>query len=398
MLKIKRIPITKIDPAPYNPRVDLKPTDPAYEAIVASLDEFGCVQPLVWNKRSGNLVGGHQRLKVLQARGDTEVDVSVVDLAPAREKALNLALNKISGRWDKSLLSDLLADLAQAPDLDLGLTGFQPPEVEELLAGEDSGETADDLEDTVADQPVVTEPGDLIELGRNREHRLLCGDATDPTTLSKLFENQRAALCFTDPPYGVAYDRTARPLKSSKKSTRKRQRCDRKPLDRDLLQNDDLSASEYRSWFSGVADGLDEWLGPGRSFYIWNGHKQFGLMHDQLTERGFKISSVIAWAKESFSPGFGDFNEQVEYCLYGWKGGAKHRWFGPKTASTLWEVSRDRGGGNVHPTQKPLELAERAIRYSSKRGEVVFAVCSLGYIYQSLFQQAKTCEKSLMDV
>lgn len=102
-MQIQTVPIDRLNPAPYNPRVDLKPTDAAYRAIVTSLDEFGCVQPLVWNRRTGNLVGGHQRLKVLRARGDTEVQVSVVDLTEPREKALNLALNKVDGRWNRYL-------------------------------------------------------------------------------------------------------------------------------------------------------------------------------------------------------------------------------------------------------------------------------------------------------
>ncbi|MEM1108876.1 MAG: DNA modification methylase [Planctomycetota bacterium] len=368
-MNIQTVPISRINPAPYNPRVDLKPTDPAYRAIVSSLDEFGCVEPLIWNSRTGHLVGGHQRLKVIQARGDTEVTVSVVDLPETREKALNLALNKVGGRWDRDLLTDLLADLSQAPGLDLDVTGFQPPEIEDLLADRD-GDACPEPDGVLSgDEEPITQRGELITLGRHGEHRLLCGDATMPDDLDQLFGEDRASLCFTDPPYGVAYDRTARPAPRKKGKITKR--VGRKPSS-DLLLNDDLSASKYRAWLAKVLDRLDDRLAPGRSYYIWNGHKQFGLMHDQLTERGFKVSAVIAWAKESFSPGFGDFNEQVEFCLYGWRGGARHRFFGPKTTSTLWNVPRDRTGAGIHPTQKPLELAERALRYSSKKGEIIY--------------------------
>jgi DNA modification methylase len=367
MLKIERIPISRIDPAPYNPRVDLKPTDPAYKAIVASLDQFGCVQPLVWNRRTGHLVGGHQRLKVLQARGDKHVDVSVVDLPLAQEKALNLALNKVGGRWDTNLLTELLADLVQTPELDLGATGFELPEIEELLAQNTSDEPESIAGRSKSDGPIVTKPGDLIELGRQGEHRVLCADATDPKNLAMLFGDQRASLCVTDPPYGVAYDRNARPKPRGSSKSQPKKACSN-----DAIVNDDLSPSKYRQWFPKVLAGIEEYLAPGRSYYIWNGHKQFGLMHDLLNERGFKVASVIAWIKESFSPGFGDFNEQVEFCVYGWKGGARHRWFGPKSASTAWEISRDRVGVGPHPTQKPLELIERSIRYSSKRDEIVY--------------------------
>ncbi len=107
-MKLKRLAIDRINPAPYNPRLDLAPGDPEYEKLKRSIDEFGCVEPLVWNRRTGNLVGGHQRLKVLLAQGDTAADVSVVDLPPQREKALNIALNKISGDWDPRKLAGLL--------------------------------------------------------------------------------------------------------------------------------------------------------------------------------------------------------------------------------------------------------------------------------------------------
>ncbi|MHC5035376.1 MAG: hypothetical protein ACYTFZ_10105, partial [Planctomycetota bacterium] len=104
-MEIRSVPISRLNPAPYNPRKDLRPGDPEYEAIKRSILEFGCVDPLVWNRRTGNLVGGHQRLKVLQNDlGAEEADVSVVDLPPEREKALNVALNKIQGDWDKDKL------------------------------------------------------------------------------------------------------------------------------------------------------------------------------------------------------------------------------------------------------------------------------------------------------
>src|SRR4051812_46587337 len=133
-MKIARIAIGRLDPAPYNPRLDLKPGDPDYERLKRSLEEFGCVEPLVWNKRSGHLVGGHQRLKVLAANGDTHADVSVVSLSPEREKALNIALNKISGGWDEAKLAQLLDELSRTPGFDVELTGFDVPDVEALLA------------------------------------------------------------------------------------------------------------------------------------------------------------------------------------------------------------------------------------------------------------------------
>ncbi len=131
-MDIQTIPIRKVKAAAYNPRKDLKPGDPEYEKLKKSLAEFDLVEPLIWNKRSGNLVGGHQRLKVIQERGDNEVQVSVVDLAPAKEKALNLALNKISGEWDMPLLKDLLEEI-NTGEFDIEITGFDDKEIEDLM-------------------------------------------------------------------------------------------------------------------------------------------------------------------------------------------------------------------------------------------------------------------------
>ncbi|WP_375140430.1 ParB N-terminal domain-containing protein [Brevibacillus sp. HB2.2] len=123
-MDIRKIPLSKINPAPYNPRIDLQPGDIEYEKLKRSIEEFGCVETLVWNERTGNLVGGHQRFKILvNELGSTEVNVSVVDLDDIREKALNIALNKISVAWDEEMLAQVLAEL-QESDLDVELTGF----------------------------------------------------------------------------------------------------------------------------------------------------------------------------------------------------------------------------------------------------------------------------------
>ena len=131
-MKIETIDISKINPAVYNPRKNLKPGDADYDKLKKSIDEFGCVEPLIWNKRTGNLVGGHQRLKILKERGDKEVEVSVVDLGDQKEKTLNIALNKISGDWDMPLLKDLLEEL-DTGDFDMDLTGFDEKEIEDLM-------------------------------------------------------------------------------------------------------------------------------------------------------------------------------------------------------------------------------------------------------------------------
>ena len=131
-MKIKTLPIAQIKPAKYNPRKNLTPKDAEYKKLKRSIEKFGYVEPIIVNERTGNVVGGHQRLKVLQDIGTKEVEVSVVDLSEAEEKALNIALNKISGDWDMPLLNKLLEDLSKS-NFDISLTGFDKKETDEAL-------------------------------------------------------------------------------------------------------------------------------------------------------------------------------------------------------------------------------------------------------------------------
>lgn len=149
-MNIQRLPIEKLIPAPYNPRVTLKPGMPGYKRLERSLREFDLVQPLVWNQRTGHLVGGHQRLEILKARGDREVDIVVVDLPLAKEQALNVALNNplVGGAWDAGKLIDVMQELQASPEIDLALTGFDERELADLLLSPDvsCGDDDDDLD------------------------------------------------------------------------------------------------------------------------------------------------------------------------------------------------------------------------------------------------------------
>ena len=360
---IEKIPVSKINPAVYNPRIDLKPGDVEYEKLKKSITEFGYVESIVWNKRTGMLVSGHQRFKILQAQGIQEVEVSVVDLPVEKEKALNLALNKIRGEWDEDKLAALLEELNASVDLDVTLSGFDVPEVSEILdrfheVPKDDNFDFDGAVDSINE--AVTKPGDLIELG---SHRILCGDSSKPDDLEKLLGKTKINLLHTDPPYNVDYYGGNRPNASSRPK-------DCKHWNR--IYADNMSQEDYEKWLKGIFINAEPYLASGAAMYIWNGHRQFGPMYSMLTEIGVHVSCVITWSKERFAIGFGDYNQQTEFCLYGWKehNGA-HSWHGPNNESTLWQIHRDATKEYIHPTQKPIAIAQRAIRNSSSRGDIV---------------------------
>jgi len=359
---IKKVLVSEINPAVYNPRLDLQPEDPEYQKLKKSIATFGYVDPLLWNERTKTLISGHQRLKILIEQGLTEVEVSVVDFSIEQEKACNLAMNKISGRWDDNKLAVLLEELQKMPDFDVGLTGFDIPEVSEILdRAEEAKEDGFDLEKNLNNTgKAITQKGDLIMLGR---HRLLCSDSSNPEEIKRIIGNAKVNLIFSDPPYNVNYYGGNRPIPNARP---------KKSRDWQRIYNDNLSQSEYEEWLKTILKNVTPYLAPGAPCYLWNGHAQFGPMHSMLTELGFHVSCVITWAKESFAIGYGDYNNQTEFCLYAWKAdNGAHAWYGPTNESTLWQIKRAPTGSYNHPTTKPVALAHRAIKNSSKRGDIV---------------------------
>jgi hypothetical protein len=202
-MNIQKIAAEWLNPAKYNPRKDLKPTDAEYKKLKRSIETFGYVEPVIWNERSGNIVGGHQRYKILVDSGVTEIDCVVVDLDNDNEKALNIALNKIQGEWDEDKLSEIFIGF-DISGFDSELTGFDSDEIEALFKPQ--GCVEDDFDEEKAKKDIeenggaVTQPGDIWLLG---EHKLICGDSTLPETFEKLLNGQKAQLCITSPVYGV---------------------------------------------------------------------------------------------------------------------------------------------------------------------------------------------------
>ncbi len=208
---IEKIKTKLLIPADYNPRKDLKPGDPEYEKLKRSLEEFGYVEPVIWNKTTGRVIGGHQRLKILLSMGMDEIECVVVEMDEQKEKALNIALNKISGDWDKDKLAQLITDL-NASDFDVSLTGFDPGELDDLFKDslKDNIKEDDFDVDSELKKPAISHLGDVWILG---QHRLVCGDSTRKDTFDVLMDGKAANLVVTDPPYNVNYEGSAGKIK-----------------------------------------------------------------------------------------------------------------------------------------------------------------------------------------
>ena len=346
-MEIRTLNIDQLVPADYNPRKKLKPGDAEYEKLKRSLQEFGYVDPVIWNERTGHVIGGHQRLQVLIDSGETEVQVSVVDLDEDQEKALNIALNKISGEWDMAALAELLDELKRT-DLDLALTGFDADEVDELFRKmQTTDEVKEDDFNVDAATAGITEPvsklGDIWQLGR---HRLMCGDATVAADVERLMDGKKADMVFTDPPYGVEYTGGLQ-FKDGEVEKNNRQ----------MIKNDE-SDDIYTEVIPVIASICN---GP---CYTWFADTKASKLYTAVEAVG-DIHSLIIWVKNG---GYGALNanykQKHEPCLYWKPKGKKLNFVGPTTETTIWEICKD-GVNKLHPTQKPVELAAKAIKNHS---------------------------------
>jgi len=344
-MDIQTLPVTKLVPAEYNPRKDLKPGDPEYEKLKRSITEFGYVEPVIWNRNTGHVVGGHQRLKVLIDTGVTEVECVVVEMSEEKEKALNVALNKISGDWDKEKLSLLIADL-QGADFDVSLTGFDAVEIEKLLnSGKDAEDDSFDV-DAELEKPAFSKLGDVWTLGR---HKVICGDSTKPETYTTLLEGKHANLILTDPPYGIDYDKgVAGKIKNDK------------------FESDECFYQFLHDAFSAMAG----YLATDGAAYVFHADSKGLTFRRAFEDAGFKLSGCCIWAKNTFTLGRSDYQWCHEPCLYGWKKSGKHIWYGDRKQSTIWNFDKP-SRSEKHPTMKPVPLLAVPMKNSTQTNGVV---------------------------
>lgn len=348
--RIEHWPTTKLLPYVRNAR---QHSDEQIAQIAASIAEFGFVNPILTGA-DGVLVAGHGRLAAARKLGLPTVPVVVLDhLTPTQRRALVLADNRLAelSTWDNDLLRIELEAL-QDDGFDLDLTGFDADALAELLAGEEpehEGQTADDAVPEMPEES-VSKPGDVWRLG---PHRLVCGDATTTEAYARLFpDGERADMVFTDPPYNVNYANSARDKLRGKH--------------RPIL-NDALGEGFYDFLFDALALIMAHTRG---AIYVAMSSSELDTLQAAFRAAGGHWSTFIIWAKNTFTLGRSDYQRQYEPILYGWPEGATRHWCGDRDQGDVWQIKKP-AKNDLHPTMKPVDLVERAIRNSSRPGDVV---------------------------
>ena len=391
-MRMEKRRLSELIPADYNPRKALTPEDEEYQKIKNSIEKFGYVDPIIINE-DGTIIGGHQRRTVLLDLGFDEVDVIVVALEKNDEKALNVALNKISGEWDQKALKDLLAEL-DLSEYDFTLTGFNQKELDELIELTDfEAEVSEDGYDSEAayseskETESIVKPGEVWQLGN---HRLMCGDSTKKADVHKLLGEERLDLVITDPPYNVNYEEKAAALNEYRPNNNGAMK----------IENDLMDRGSFYSFLLTAFQNMEQYMRDGAAVYIFHADSEGLTFRQAFDDAGLRLSEVLIWEKNNFVLGRQDYQWRHEPILYGWKEGAGHYFVNDRTQDTVIledDVDFDSMkkpelvayikdmihkyadqttvifekkpmSSNLHPTMKPLELIAKFMKNSSKRG------------------------------
>ena len=377
-MDVKLMKTDAIRPYESNPRLN----DQAVDAVAASLREFGFRQPIVIDE-AGVIIVGHTRWKAAKKLGLAKVPVHVAkDLSPEQIKAYRIADNQTAtlAEWDYELLPIELKGLQDA-NYDIDLLGFSADDLAQMLdPGLQDGQCDPDEVPAPPDE-ATTQPGDLYILG---EHRLLCGDSAKAEDVDRLLDGARIQLVNTDPPYNVKVASRSnnaiaatgdRPIgqqgmdmaiRGKTHATDKKLRAKDRPLVNDFVSDEEF-ARLLRAWFGNIERVLE----PGHVAYIWGGYSNIWNYPNALKESGLYFSQMIIWVKEHPVLTRKDFMGNHEWCFYSWREGAAHRFFGPANVTDVWSVKKVNPQSMIHLTEKPVELAVRAIQYSSLPGENV---------------------------
>jgi DNA modification methylase len=339
IIEIKKI--SELTPAPYNPR---ESTEKQESQLKQSLKKFGVVEPIIYNKQTGYIVGGHFRVRELQKLGYTEIECVIVDLSEEDEKELNIRLNANTGQWDW----DELANNFELDDLnDWGLE--VPNMKHELEAEDDNFEEPENIETDIV-------LGDLFEIG---EHRLLCGDSTDSDSVARLMDGQKADMVFTDPPYNISFSG------SMSNTTKDGVMIKHKGANQkhEIIKNDAMSDDEFYTFMCDVLKEIK--VNCIGAFYICFGSQTLNQLLQPFLDLGMEYKSIIIWMKNQATLSGKDYKGRYEPILYG---RFNDGFYGERyKQEDIWEFQRTLKN-DLHPTMKPIPLIENALNNSSKIG------------------------------
>ena len=349
ILNVEYRKVETLIPFARNPRTH---SDAQIAKLAASIVEFGWTNPVLVDGSQG-IIAGHGRLSAARKLGLAEVPViELTHLTQAQKRAYVIADNRLAldAGWDEEMLAAELAELSEA-GYDLDLTGFDHDELSDLMAGEETTTNGETDEDAVPEDggPTISRHGDVWICG---EHRVLCGDATDADAYATLLADDVAGMVFMDPPYNVNY------ANSAKDKMRGKNRA---------ILNDNLGDGFYDFLLAALTPTVAHCQG---GIYVAMSSSELDTLQSAFRAAGGHWSTFVIWAKNAFTLGRADYQRQYEPILYGWPEGADRHWCGARDQGDVWNIKKPHKN-DLHPTMKPVELVERAIRNSSRPGDVV---------------------------
>jgi DNA modification methylase len=340
--RIEIVDLGRLIPSARNARTH---SEEQVAQLAGSMKTFGFMVPVLVDKDC-TIIAGHARVLAARKLGLERIPVIIVGhLTESEKRAYAIADNKLAlnADWDQAMLRVELEALMDE-DMDLAIVGFSEDEFNALIDELDSEVRMAD-EDSVPDAlpETVTRVGDVWLMG---DHKLLCGDAITPASFADLLLDEAADMVFTDPPYNVCYVA---------------------PGSGATIRNDNQGASFAAFLEAACVNLLQHTRG---AVYICMSSSELVNLHTAFTKVGGHWSTHIVWGKNTFTLGRSDYHRQYEPILYGWREGESHYWCGARDQGDLWLLDKPHAN-DLHPTMKPVALIERAIRNSSRRGEIV---------------------------
>ena len=343
-MNIVNVRIEEITPYANNPRNN----DGAVESVAKSIEKFGFIGAIILNKDKV-IINGHTRMKACKKLGMETIPAIIVDhLTKEQEDALRIADNKTGeiAEWNEDLLR---AELKALEEAGFGIEdlGFDNSELEALLQGDVSVSVGETDPNAVPEVPevAVSRPGEVYVLG---DHRLVCGDSTKAEDVGRVCKEGEVDMWLTDPPYNVAYE-------GSNGLT---------------IQNDSMEDVKFREFLRTAFGHAEKTLKPGAPFYIFHADSEGYNFRGACFDVGLRVRECLVWKKNALVLGRQDYQWIHEPCLYGWKEGASHSWYGDRAQTTVMEFNKPKKN-DVHPTMKPTEMLVYLLKNSTKRGDVV---------------------------